>query len=326
MHHIVENCCKQGIRTFYDEQMSDGAMAHSFARRIGTNPVTGSWAVAIAVLSVSDPGEGETYADIARVLAADYHNIYVVDLDTEKFIEYSSPAGKNELAVERHGSDFFETSRKDIMVRIYPDDRQLLLTWFTKANVISELDQRGVFFTTYRLIETETGKPIYVQMKIMRIPNTGRIILGVNIIDSRMKRQEQEDRIRKERDTLAKVMTMTENYISLYSIVPDTGAYIECSSSDVYDRLNVPREGDDFYSQALIEGKKYVFKEDLPVYLDCVNKEIILREIQEKQQFKIHYRLMLDGRPKYVTLKIIPYRDDEGDKLLAGIRVWTDRR
>ena len=324
MHHIVENCCKQGIRTFYDERMSDGAMAHSFARRIGTNPVTGSWAVAIAVLSVSDPAEGETYADIARVLAADYHNIYVVDLDTEKFIEYSSPAGKNELAMERHGSDFFKTARQDIMVRIYPDDRRLLLTWFTKENVVSELDQRGVFFTTYRLIEN--GKPVYVQMKIMRIPDTSRIILGVSVVDSRMKRQEQEDRIRKERDTLARVMTITENYISLYSIAPDTGAYIECSSAVVYDRLDVPREGDDFYSQALAVVRKYVFREDLPAYLDCVSKENILRDIREKQLFKIHFRLVLDGSPKNVTLRIIPYRDDEGDKLLAGIRVWTDRR
>ena len=320
----MENCCRQGVRTFYDERMSDGATAHSFARRIGTNPVTGSWAVAIAVLSVSDPAEGETYADIARVLAADYHNIYVVDLDTEKFIEYSSPAGKNELAVERHGSDFFEAARREIKVRIYPDDRHLFLTWFTKENVVSELDQRGVFFTTYRLIEN--GKPVYVQMKIMRIPDTGRIILGVSVVDSRMRRQEQEDRVRKERDTLAKVMTITENYISLYSIVPDTGEYIECSSSDAYDRLNVPPEGDDFYAQALTEGKNYVFPEDLPAYLDCVTKENILREIREKQLFKIHYRLMLDGRPKHVTLKIIPYRDDEGDKLLGGIRVWTDRR
>ena len=228
------------------------------------------------------------------------------------------------MAVERHGSDFFEAARREIKVRIYPDDRQLFLTWFTKENVISELDLRGVFFTTYRLIEN--GKPVYVQMKIMRIPDTGRIILGVSVIDSRMKRQEQEDRVRKERDTLAKVMTITENYIALYSIDPDTGAYIECSSSDVYDRLNVPREGDDFYSQAQIEGKKYVFPEDLSAYLDQVNKENILREIREKQLFKIHYRLILDGRPKHVTLKIIPYRDDEGDKLLGGIRVWTDRR
>ena len=51
---------------FFDEKMPDGSVVHAFARRISTNPVTGSVAIALAVLSISDPDEGETYADIAH--------------------------------------------------------------------------------------------------------------------------------------------------------------------------------------------------------------------------------------------------------------------
>ena len=54
LERIVRHCCEQGVRTVYDETLSDGSTAHSFARRISTNPVTGSMAVAIAVLSISD--------------------------------------------------------------------------------------------------------------------------------------------------------------------------------------------------------------------------------------------------------------------------------
>ena len=53
MHHIIRNCCERGIRSFFDEKMPDGSIVHSFARRISTNPVTGSMSVAVAVLSVS---------------------------------------------------------------------------------------------------------------------------------------------------------------------------------------------------------------------------------------------------------------------------------
>ena len=107
MDNVVKSCGELGIKTFYDQQLPSGAIVHSFARRIGVNPVNGTIAVAAAVLSISNADEGATYASIARALAADYYNIYYVDLDTEHFIEYTSPRGREGLAMERHGEGFF---------------------------------------------------------------------------------------------------------------------------------------------------------------------------------------------------------------------------
>ena len=185
MKNVVEKCTEQGNRAFYDEKMRDGSVVHSFARRIAANPVSGEVAIAVAVLSITEPAEGETYADIARALAADYYNIYVVDLDTEKFIEYTSPAGEDKLAMERHGTDFFAAVKRDTMTRVYEDDRDLFLTWFTKENIAKTLDSRGTFTATYRLIDT--GIPMYASMKMTRLRGTDRIILGVSIVDSEMR-------------------------------------------------------------------------------------------------------------------------------------------
>jgi hypothetical protein len=113
MLNIIRTCCEQGTRAFFNEKMPDGSVVHSFSRKLGINPVTGDTAVAIGVLSISDPGNGESYADIARALASDYHKIYVVDLDNEEYIEYSSPAGMDELAIKRHGTGFFEKAVSD---------------------------------------------------------------------------------------------------------------------------------------------------------------------------------------------------------------------
>ena len=55
MLNVVEACCEQGLRSFYDEKMPDGTIVHSFARRIGTNPVSGEMAVVVAVLSIYKP-------------------------------------------------------------------------------------------------------------------------------------------------------------------------------------------------------------------------------------------------------------------------------
>jgi hypothetical protein len=304
--------------------MPDGSVVHTFARRIGANTCTGEMAVAVAVLSITDPGEGESYADIARALAADYYNIYVVDLDTEYFIEYTSPVGQDKLAEERHGTDFFEASRQATMTRIYEEDRELFLTWFTKENVIRELDERGVFTTVYRLIDT--GEPVYAHMKITRMQGTNRIILGVSIIDSQMKQQRQIASIRRERDTLAKVMAITEDYLSLYSVDPETGHFIEYSATSEYETLHLVKEGEDFFRQGAESGKKTLYPEDVPQFLTDFTKENILRVIEKEGRFVTHYRLMLEGVPQMVSLKIAPYNDGAQKTLLAGVRKWRVRK
>ena len=53
MENVVKICCEQGMQSFYEEEMPDGCVVHSFARKIGTNPVNGNIAVAVAVLSIA---------------------------------------------------------------------------------------------------------------------------------------------------------------------------------------------------------------------------------------------------------------------------------
>ena len=185
MKNTVKKCREHGSRAFYDEKMPDGSVVHSFARMIGTNPVSGEIAIAVAVLSITDPSEEESYADIARALAADYYNIYVVDLDTDRFIEYTSPEGQDDLAVERHGTDFFEAVKQDAEKRIYEGDREKFLSWFTRENITGDLEAHGRISTAYRLIDT--GTPVPVTLKIMRLQGTNRIILGVSVNGTALK-------------------------------------------------------------------------------------------------------------------------------------------
>ncbi|MGX8705347.1 MAG: EAL domain-containing protein, partial [bacterium] len=325
MRNVVRTCCEQGSRAFYDEQMPDGAVVHSFARRIGINPINGNIAVAVAVLSVTEPDEGATYADIARALAADYYYIYMVDMETERFIEYSSSVGAEELAMERHGERFFAVVRQESDTRIHPEDREPFLAVFTKANIIKELDGQGVFMLTYRLIER--GVPVYVNMKITRMrPGDSRIIIGISIVDSQMKQKAERDRVRKERDTLARVMALSEDYLSLYSVDPKTGRYIEYSASDEYETLGLPKDGTDFFRQGIEYAPRALHPDDLPAFLGAFNKENVLDTLRRNNVFKLQYRLVIHGRPRPVSLKIAPFTEEDGIKLVAGVRAWQERR
>ena len=200
----------------------------------------------------------------------------------------------------------------------------MFLAWFTKENVVRELDTQGVFTTVYRLVEN--GTPVYVHMKITRMQGTNRIILGISNIDSQMKQQRQIASIRRERDALARVMAITEDYMSLYSVDLETGNYIEYTATDEYEALGLEKEGKDFFRDGAENGKDNVYAEDLPRYLEVFTRENVLKAIREENRFTTHYRLMIEGEPKMVNLEIVPFQEGEKKTLLAGVRKWRDRK
>ena len=65
-----------------------------------------------------------TYGKVAQALAGDYFSIYVVDPDTDQFVEYSSTEEYDNLGVEKAGEDFFNLSRKNMDRLICSEDRE----------------------------------------------------------------------------------------------------------------------------------------------------------------------------------------------------------
>ena len=321
---VVKKNSANGNRTFFDEQLPDGSLVHTFVRKIADNPLNKTSAVAVAILSIRQPDEGMTYAAIARALASDFYNIYYVDLKSDKFIEYSSPIGEEKLAVERHGDNFFEASVQD-SDRIYKDDKEVFYAAFNKQNIIRELDEQGVFTATYRLMDT--CKPMYVNMKITRmLPDRDHIIIGISIIDSQMKQKELLESIRRERELLTRTMALSDDYLSLYTVDPVSGNYYELNTTKEYDSLGFEREGKDFFAKGISDGKKTVHPDDLTKYLEEFDKDKIMKQLEEKGSFNMSYRLVINGEPKSVSLKIALFKDNEGQKLIAGVRAWRERK
>ena len=175
----VEQCRFNGNRAFVNEDLADGSTAHSFVRRIGENPVNGKLSVAIAVLSITEPNEGTTYANIAKALAADYYNLYYINMETGRYIEYGSNVGGEQLVVEKRGADFFGATLEAALPHFYEEDREKVRKGCTKEKVLEALNEYGVFTLTYRIVED--GKPLEVFMKGMRMHNDdNHIILGVS--------------------------------------------------------------------------------------------------------------------------------------------------
>ncbi len=315
---LIRQCCSSGNHALIDETLSDGSIMHAFARRIDTNPVTGASAVAVALLSITDAGEGTNYANIARALATDYYNIYYVDLENEDFIEYTSAAGENELAYERRGKNFFEECRRAAN-RIYREDQEEFFRRFTRENIIRRLDEQGVFTASYRLMDT--GTPMYASMKIVRTqPGDSHIVIGISIVDSRLKEKALAEQLLQERLLYGRIASLASHYILLYAVDPVTERYFEFGTGQADGGMNSTQEEEDFFLQAAEGGIFSVAPEDLPAFRKSFTKENVLQRIDTVGSFGFRYHMLLGSEKIDAVLRAAVFEESGGTRLIIGVK------
>ena len=317
----VKQCAKDGKRAILEERTPKGAILQLFVRRIAVNPVTGFSAVATVILSVNDKKTQDpslTYTYVARALSEDYIDLYYVNMDTDKFIEYEANNAYGDLPMERYGDDFFATLRGEALVRVLEDDQDNFLASFTKENIKKHLESEGVYNISYRLKVYE--EPTYVNMKIVPIKNMGNhIIIGINNIDAQMKQREALERIKEERITYARMTALAGNYLAIYTVNPENDTYSEYNTSDEYAELGIQKRGDRFFERAYDNAAEKIYFEDIDLLRTAFTKENILKSINETGMFTLNYRLMLKGMPNHVSLRAALVQEKDGPQLIIGV-------
>ena len=259
-----------------------------------------------------------TYEHIAKALSKDYIHLYYIDLDTDSFVEYSSHSTADDLALERRSQNFFDSARRDALQAIHPEDQQRFLDVFSKENILHALERRGVFTLNYRLLAD--GAPTHVSMKAAPMEGDPRhMIIGVSSIDAQMRHQEAIERVKQERITYARISALSGDYIAIYAVDPATDRYIEYSATPDYEGMGFAKQGEDFFAQARTDGTRTIYLEDLDLYLSVMTKENILDSIARSGVFSFTYRLMINGKPTYVSLKAGMVEETDGPQLIVGV-------
>ncbi len=317
----VIKCAKDGRSVIIDDRTRDGKTIQLFIRRVAVNPVNGISAVAVAILSVVDNpnfSSSLTYNYAARALSEDYIHLYFVNMDTGDFTEYTPDGANRDISLERHGKNFFEACAEDAQEVIYSEDRDAFLKVFTKANIKKNLKENGIFTTTYRVMDD--GVPVYVNMKIVKVRNRSNyIIIGINNVDVQMKREVALEKMREEQLTYSRIIALSGDYMSIYTINPVTDEFVQYSSTEYYDTVGAPKEGDDFFGGTLRGARRVIYEEDIKYFERSFSKEIILREIEKTGLYTLNYRLMVQGNPTYVLMKATIVHEDGEDMILMGI-------
>ena len=267
--------------------------------------------------------ENETYSFISRALASRYEVIYYVDTETNEYLEYSSSEDYSKLGTKKNGRDFFKTAASDINKFVYHEDRRHLLYSIDKGVMMKNLETSGFLSYTYR--QTLNDRLQYVRMVIVR-PYKGskNIVIGVQNVDDQVRREQV---MAEESATFGEIIrALAMRYEVIYYVNTITDDFKEYTSSEKYAKLNIGDTGTDFFGETQRNLKRDIYPEDYPMMAESMTKTTLLKNISETGSTSLNYRLILDGRPQYVTLFAIRPKEDSEHIIIAVANVDAAKR
>ena len=95
--------------------------------------------------------------------------------------------------------------------------------------------------------------------------------------------------------------------------------YVEYRANSDYAGLGVPTEGDDFFAQSLKESARLIYPEDMAKFQTLLTRENVLNRVGKDGFFSFQYRMVMDGEPRYVSLKAALVDEADGPVLVIGV-------
>ncbi|MBQ6381333.1 MAG: diguanylate cyclase [Clostridia bacterium] len=114
------------------------------------------------------------------------------------------------------------------------------------------------------------------------------------------------------------ISAIAEDYFNIFYLDINTEEYIEYGSRTTDGKRTVETHGSQFFHTIKEDAAKLVYEEDRKGLVETLTRENILQELAQADVFKYNYRLMLEGEPTYVSLKVTRIPGDE-NHLVIGI-------
>ncbi len=265
----------------------------------------------------------ETYSHIAGALASRYEVIYYINIDTNDYSIYNSSAQYEKLGTTKQGEDFFRDCVDDIRTYIYKEDVDYMLGEMSKENIVRKLSQNAAYSLRYR--QQLSGRYQYMTMTIVRPKDDDHhVVVGVMNSDAQVRREQSMEAENKTFGNIAKALA--KRYEIIYRVNIETNEYMEYSASEKYTRLGPGAKGKDFFAESRSNIKNEIYEDDVPLLSEALKKENILKTLDEYGKTFINYRLLIDGKPQYMTLYAIRPKEDSSHMIIAVANVDASKR
>lgn len=299
----VRRCCDEGGRAIFDGPMPDGSRGHTFARRIAVNPITGSKAVAIAVLSVSEPNEEAMIERMLTIIEQIGDHIpggfYISKADGSGKLLYA-----NKAVCDIFGCDDLEEFKAftgfSFDGMIHPEDRAKVV------DVVDRMEREGRFdhdSLEYRIVRKD-GEIRWVKdygQHMKSESNGGLYFVFITDITGKHLRAETDKALRS-----AVIEALTKLYGSVWLISDLETQQFELFRVDPEMTHRMPADAAakfEKYYDAFVFYSRLVLEEDRQRFLEGVTPDNIAKNMADRMVYSVPFRRVYDDGVHYCRVE-----------------------
>lgn len=265
--------------------------------------------------------EEHAFGRIAYALSRGFESIYYVDAINNHYVEFGSEGRYEDLQIRRSGEDFFEQVKREIPQIVFLADQKRVGMCMEKEALLEQLAGLHSYSLTYRLVKD--NEPVYYRMKAVRAENgEGRhIIIGISNIDAEITEEEKmEAEIQKDTVTYASIaQALSSDYFSLYYVNTKTDRFVGYQVHGEEHSLSRGESGDQFFALDRNGFLRDVHPEDIEMVRSTFTREKVMEAMEQDKTFTLTYRLMFDGIPTYVHMKVNRMADRNDPHIVIGV-------
>ncbi len=262
----------------------------------------------------------EAFGTIAHALTNGFERIYYIDAGSGHYVEFSANGRDDDLQIERSGADFFADLQQRLQHVIYPEDLTRVSLSMQKEALLSQLVVGSHFSMTYRLMID--GKPVFYNLKaVCTDAHDGcHIVIGVSNVDAAMQQAlDGEKAAAKQLEFFTIAKALAADYFSIYYVDTETDRFIEYSPDEKNRSLEIERSGEDFFRTSCENMERVAYPADRETICAALEKKTLLQELEKNGTFTLRCRMMFDGSPAYVSMKVTRMTDDDGRYIVIGL-------
>ena len=112
------------------------------------------------------------------------------------------------------------------------------------------------------------------------------------------------------------------DYTSVYYVDAVTNEYFWFSVDPAFYSLRIEPKGDDFFVNIVRDAKLVIYPDDLHIFLEDMKKEKLLAGMKAGHMEEITYRMVIEGKPIWYSLRMIHQIGDiseEDDYFILGV-------
>ena len=106
---------------------------------------------------------------------------------------------------------------------------------------------------------------------------------------------------------------------SVYYVDIETDDYLQYVSDGAYGLLEIETSGRRFFDECRRNIQHVVFNEDSEKVVNALEKDTLLAALKERSSFSMDYRLLIEGRPVYYRMKVIPAETHDYRHIIIGV-------